>query len=73
MDWIKVTPDTMPPDMERVIVTVVGPLGKYIMKDIFFDKSAGLWGYEDEAGYNIYLNYTLNITHWMPYPEPAED
>lgn len=73
MDWIKVTPETMPPDMEPVMVTVKGKLGSDIMKDVVWEQKSNGWAYDDGADCLIYLDENLKVTHWMPYPEPAED
>ena len=72
MDWIKCT-DRMPPDMEPVMVTVKGKLGKDIMKDVVWNAQNSGWAYDDGADCLIYLDDSLEVTHWMPYPEPAED
>lgn len=72
MDWIKCT-DRMPPDMEPVMVTVKGKLGSDIMKDVVWEQKSNGWAYDDGADCLIYLDENLKVTHWMPYPEPAED
>lgn len=72
MAWIKCT-DRMPPDMEPVIVTVKGKYGKDIMKDVMWSAQNGEWAYDDGADFLVYLDGDLAVTHWMPYPEPAED
>lgn len=68
MDWIKVTPETMPPDMEKVLLT--------------FNGETTTGRYNKDTGYIEHLQYTggysefypqSGVTHWMPLPEPAED
>lgn len=83
MDWIKVTPETIPPDMEPVIVTafhqgrVEGE--KERNKDVFTDVrwNKMLQAFEIKEWNICQYEWTtwhdLKVTHWMPYPEPAED
>lgn len=74
MDWIKVTPDTMPPDMETVIVTIlqsngekiVCPFARYIAQN-----KEWYWAFNDEFYSGVSGDWI--ITHWMPYLTPAED
>lgn len=79
MNWIKVTPETMPPNGEPVIVTVedVKSKKRCIDFDVAWSRKLGEWIMIDfgseppktapikEAG--------LRVTHWMLYPNPAED
>ena len=77
MDWIKVTPETMPPDMEPVIATIQDKRDgeRETCSDVRYNSECKKWevlmecytGYWDEFGEFI------EVTHWMPYPEPAED
>lgn len=73
MNWIKVTPETMPPDMEPVIVTVDDKYNppKYTWGG---RTNKGKWELLIEAG-DVYASIKewILVTHWMPYPEPAED
>ena len=55
------------------MVTVKGKLGKDIMKDVVWNAQNSGWAYDDGADCLIYLDDSLEVTHWMPYPEPAED
>ncbi len=71
MDWIKATPDTMPPDMNPLLVTmnlngektVFGPVRKRgdIWEAKYFDRDS--W---------LFIRGEV-ITHWQLMPEPAED
>lgn len=73
MEWIKVSPKTMPPAMEPVIVTVVGENGPEILKNAVWDPTEGSWGQDDGADCIVYLDDNLPVTHWMPYPKPAKE
>lgn len=75
MDWIKVT-DRLPKDGELVIATVRSKKDlsfKDIMKDVSYIKECGEWGWDDGADCIILLDENMEVTHWMPYPAPAED
>lgn len=72
--WIKVTPETMPPDDDTVIVTVEHPSGdRYIYTEARFDKDRGKWEWPYEAGADYWEDIEEKVTHWMPFPKPAED
>lgn len=84
MDWIKVTPETMPKDGEQILVTarsVKSPKNVEVWANCFYDSEVGQFGFYDEIeemgrGISRYINYLdgdMRVTHWMPYPEPAED
>ena len=83
MDWIKVTPETMPPDMEPVMVTAfhrglvvdAEPGEKFVSYDVRWNEKLQAWEVQE---WNICeMEWTtwhdLEITHWMPVPKPAED
>lgn len=73
MDWIKVTPETMPLDMEVVFITVEEIDGKrYVMSDCRYNPDYG-WEWAYEAGADYWEDVSGRVTHWMPYPAPAED
>lgn len=75
MDWIKVT-QAMPPSMEPVIVTVQSKTDrafKDIMKDVRWDSDKSEWCFEDGPEQFVPIYENMEVTHWMPYPEPAED
>lgn len=80
MDWIKLTPETMPPDMEPVLATMMD-----MMEPPHKNKStriarlnAGKWEvlFLDSRGIKaIYLDdYSgyFKIVCWMPIPEPLD-
>lgn len=76
MDWIKMTPSTMPEKNKRVILTTRNLDGS---KTTDVAKWCG-----EKLGWMILLpgfhpstleteSARFEITHWMPYPEAAED
>ena len=86
MDWIKVTPETMPPDMEPVMVTLMfsDADGKFVWADARYNGVK--WEYLSNSWDNVWSDIDglacgwasgrfagSKVTHWMPYPEPAED
>jgi len=74
-DWIKCT-DRMPPDMEPVMVTVrINDGGKQTWVDVRYNPEYKEWEqFADAVGdYWEGLGKDYEVTHWMPYPEPAED
>ena len=72
MDWIKVT--TMPPDKESVMVTVEDSDGdRYVYPEARFNKHFGKWEWPYELGADYWEDIVGEVTHWMPYPEPARD
>lgn len=87
MEWIKVSPDTMPPDKQPVIVTVhykdwgkpKDPKGFVLpvawRKDNMWcgPCSYGPYGqYSCEDEGASALWYKWVVTDWMPLPKPAE-
>lgn len=76
MDWIKVTPETMPPDMEPVMVTVSIALGvSDLWTDFFWNESNKQWMVMNpDTGefHELPDGFMGEITHWMPYPKPAK-
>ncbi len=74
MNWIKLTPDTMPPDGDIVMVTVESWNGE---RDVYpearFNKKRGKWEWPYEAGADYWDDIDEKVTHWMPLPEPATD
>lgn len=71
--WIKVTPDTMPPDMQEVIVTFENEKKERdVQLQARWNGKHGHWeflGYDWEEVREPYYK----VTHWMPMPKPAED
>lgn len=73
MDWIKVTPETMPPDMQEVIVTFENEKKERdVQLQARWNDKHGHWeflGYDWEEARDPFYK----VTHWMPWPEAAED
>ena len=77
MAWIKCT-DRMPPDMEPVMVTVQTDKGKRYVHTTQVRRVNGLDFEEirDDGYSDIWVPFYQDfkkITHWAPWPEPAED
>lgn len=81
-NWIKVTPEAMPPDMEPVIGTIEKLNGERLTYPMCrYNKEAQKWEIADVDYYASGADYWEpvewdiggRITHWMPYPDPAED
>lgn len=71
MDWIKVTPETMPEEGQGVILTYVDSNGhKYIEIDALFED--GKFKVYSEV-WTCYVEKGDRATHWIPYPEHAEN
>ena len=71
--WISVS-QKMPKNMEPVMVTVRSkkdPNFKDIMKDMLWNEAESEWCWEEKDCY-IFMDENMEVTHWMPYPEPAE-
>lgn len=69
MDWIKVTPETMPEEEQYVLVTAIWKGEKYVTyaqytNGHFLSDIIDIFAANEEID---------NVTHWMPYPKPAED
>lgn len=76
MDWIKVKPETMPPDVEPVMVTVRVDGGeKQTWADVRYNQEYQGWELLSDVVEDCWekLGNDCEVTHWMPYPEPAED
>lgn len=81
MNWIKVTPETMPNSGERVNVTMFcQELNKPItMWGVWWDGAKNGWyvrAYDPPLadGVGIYHDIEISgVTHWMPLPLPAAD
>lgn len=74
-DWIKVDADHMPPDMEPVIVTIECDGKRRAYQEHRWNLRYNSWEWlcEASAGYWEFVDEDEEITHWMPYPEPAQD
>lgn len=71
MDWIKVTPETMPNERQYVLVTYIDCTGeKCVDPDCLFED--GKFKRYDFR-WEEYEETDDIVTHWMPLPEPAED
>lgn len=77
MNWIQLTPETMPPDMVIVMVTVRDNGIKKVVRDIAYSHKEQKWFWYDAVETQDFYQFDLDlngvITHWMPYPDPAED
>lgn len=72
MDWIKVTPETMPVDLETVIVNVKLKNGENrVYHEARWNKKKNQWEMLD-LSFEDWWRTNLNITHWFPYPESPE-
>lgn len=70
--WIKATSETKP-IFEPVIVTVLGESRKYVIGNVVWNEKSGTWRYANRKNKTTCLPDDLSVTHWMYYPEPAED
>lgn len=82
-EWIR-TADKMPPDMETVIVTIIGSDGKrYVWTDVRFNRKmegyceefvsehpSGVWEWAYEAGADYWEDVSGTVIAWMSEPEP---
>ncbi len=73
MDWIKVTPETMPPDMEPVFATVVDKYRTPQKSVWIMRNNNGVWESFVEDDYFTKVDEWVKVTHWAKWPEPAED
>lgn len=74
MAWIKVTPETMPLEGEAVIVTIRYDDSdkRVVWADVRWREDVG-WEYLSNSWDSIWSQVDGAVTHWMPYPEPAEE
>ncbi len=69
MDWIRLTPESMPPDMKPLLVTVDVNGEKTVFGPV--RKRGEFWEYKYLGGERwLFINKKL-ITHWQLMPEPA--
>lgn len=79
MNWIKVTPETMPPAYSTCIITIEISNGMEEAPE----KETDVAEYDPEEGYldghwNTFNDWDegqehIKVTYWMPMPEPEED
>jgi len=71
MNWTKVTPETLPPDGESVMVTVKYGKEKAVLLGKFCD---GEFHRKSEfVDEYLPMPKTFKVTHWAAMPAPAED
>ena len=74
LPWVKVSPNTMPLDMQRVIITVEYSDGnKEVLANCRWNQSIKRWEWEIDAGAGVWDDLEGTVTHWMSTPEPADD
>lgn len=73
MDWIKATPDTMPPDNQEVIATIKWRDEKIVEFGLYRKDNEWCQDYDDMDGGGTTYYLDDKVTHWMPYPKPAKD
>lgn len=81
MNWIKVTPKTMPPDMEPIMVTVEPWKSaglRYVPKrQVRYNESRNSYEIYQDDGFSCGWSGSElagdRITYWMRWPDPAED
>ncbi len=77
MDWIKVTPETMPPDKVIGLAIIKSPKGKAeYLPGTIYDHEKICWMFYDfiEDLDFCKLHHDFTVTHWTPYPPiPEED
>ena len=76
MDWIKVTPETMPPSGMMLIVTIEINGKRMVEYDVAWNERKKEWAWVKFGKNPEYIslkNSNVKVTHWMPMPSPAED
>ena len=71
MEWIKITPDTMPPECTPILVSV-DRNGKKETRCAEFCVKV-FWSLETDWSGEPLEEWRKEATHWMPLPEPASD
>lgn len=77
LQWIKVTPETMPMSMQSVMVTIkhkwneqsIYPEARYNN----IDYNPGKWEWARISDEDEWVQFAGQVTHWMPLPEPAKN
>lgn len=76
--WVKLTPETMPPHKQRVIICIEDDRGRrFLNTRVYWDAEYEHWMirfHDEEEGPVNYFNLHRweKVTHWMPYPELPE-
>lgn len=73
MNWIKVTPETMPPENERVFATLVDCENNKEVEVVKLSVGGDYWLCMMYGALPARISDGIKVTHWMPYPKPAED
>ena len=73
MAWIKCT-DRMPPDMEPVMVTMTDGCKITVLPCCRWNNKYNEWDMLNDWNWEewLALGEKEKVTHWMPWPEPAE-
>lgn len=74
MNWIKVAPETMPTENEPLLTTIrfYGIENPVVCADVRWNAENG-WEWLASTHDCTWEPIDGEVTHWMPYPEPAED
>lgn len=74
--WVKVTPETLPPDKEPVLATICYPDSvdnmKAVWADVRYNHDSEKWEYLSNSWQSVWSDVEGEVTHWMSYPSPAE-
>ena len=74
MQWNKVSPDNMPRDKELVFVSAtLSDESRVVWAEIRWNEEHNLWEVLADAIGDYWEEASGVITHWMYYPDPAED
>lgn len=74
MNWTKVTPTTLPPAGEAVIVTVEYSDGERdVLADVKWNQTEHAWEWLAEAVSGYWDTLSPKVTHWAKMPAPADD
>lgn len=69
VDWIPLSPETMPEDEAHVLLTIAAYDGHEYVQAAIYDELRGLFIIE-EAG--VHLSNADYLLGWMPAPEPMK-
>lgn len=75
MDWIKVTPETMPNRDGFYLCSCERPNGERFTTSIssFYDTKNGFYYMIGSKRVGVGEGIGAKVTHWMPLPKPAEE